>query len=250
MTRFEDQVAIVTGGADGIGKAVAERLAAEGATVELYDRNAEMAAATAEEFSGSGYAVSSQAVDVSDEGSVRDAVASTVESRGQLDIMINCAGIVGPNNVKILEYATEAFDSVLAVNLRGSFLMTRYALAPMVKRGSGRILLISSIGGKEGNPGMCGYSTSKAGVLGLVKAIGKEYAESGVTINGLAPAVVRTRMVDETDPAMVTYMTDKIPMKRTGELEEVAAMCAFIVSPECSFCTGYTFDISGGRATY
>ena len=250
FNRFTDQVAIITGGADGLGRAMTERLADEGATVCIFDLNDGKHEATIAEFAERGYSVSGAAVNVGDEASVRDAIAGIVATHGRLDVMINCAGIVGQTNVKTVEYDIDVFDKVINVSLRGSFLMTKHCLPPMLERGYGRILLVVSIAGKDGNPGMAGYTTSKAGIVGMVKGIGKEYAESGVTINGLAPAVIQTAMVDAADPAMVKYMTDRIPMKRTGSLEEVAATAAYIVSPETSFNTGFIFDLSGGRATY
>jgi NAD(P)-dependent dehydrogenase (short-subunit alcohol dehydrogenase family) len=248
--RFTDQVAIVTGGARGIGEAVARRLASEGAVVVLFDRLADEVNEAACRMSADGMPVESMAVDITDEDSVKTSIAEVVAQHGKLDVMVNCAGIVGPNNTKITEYETAAFDEIYAVNLRGSFLMTKFAIEPMLAQDYGRILLYASIGGKEGNPGMVGYAATKAGVFGLVKGVGKEYAETGVTVNGIAPAVIRTPMVDAADPEMVKYMTDRIPMKRTGSLEEAAAMSAFIVSRENSFSTGYVFDLSGGRATY
>jgi 3-oxoacyl-[acyl-carrier protein] reductase len=181
---------------------------------------------------------------------VKDALDAVQKEIGPPDIMINSAGIAGPTNTPILSYAAEDFERVYAVNLRGSFLMTKYSLPAMLARNYGRILLIASIAGKEGNPGMCGYSATKAGVIGLVKGVGKEYAETGVTINGLAPAVIMTDLVRELPSETVSYMTSKIPMKRCGTLNEVAGMAAWIVSKECSFTTGFTFDLSGGRATY
>ena len=248
--RFKDQVAIITGGADGLGKAIATRLGAEGAHVALFDRNAALLGETQHQLSSTGASVSIHECDIGDELSVNAAVASVLEKRGRIDALINSAGVVGPTNVKISEYSADAFDLVCRVNLRGSFLITKAALGAMLKQKYGRILLIASIAGKDGNPGMVGYSASKAGVIGLVKGVAKEYAESGVTINGLAPAVVRTALVDNCAPEQVKYMTDKIPMKRCGTLEEVAAMAAWIVSPECSFTTGFTFDLTGGRAVY
>jgi len=248
--RFTDQVAIVTGGARGIGEAVARRLASEGAVVVLFDRLADEVNEAAYRMSADGMPVESMAVDITDEDSVKTSIAEVVAQHGKLDVMVNCAGIVGPNNTKITNYDTAAFDEIYAVNLRGSFLMTKFAIDPMLAQDYGRILLYASIGGKEGNPGMVGYAATKAGVFGLVKGVGKEYAETGVTVNGIAPAVIRTPMVDAADPEMVKYMTDRIPMKRTGSLEEAAAMSAFIVSRENSFSTGYVFDLSGGRATY
>ncbi|MFM1551216.1 MAG: SDR family NAD(P)-dependent oxidoreductase [Lentisphaeria bacterium] len=250
FNRFIDQVAIVTGGADGLGKAMVDRLVDEGATVCIFDSNDSTREAAVADFAERGCSVSGTAVDVGDEASVRDAIADVVDAHGRLDVMINCAGIVGQTNVKAVEYDVDVFDQVLKVNLRGSFLMTKYCLPPMLERGYGRILLVASIAGKDGNPGMAGYTASKAGVVGLVKGLGKEYAESGVTVNGLAPAVIQTAMVDAADPAMVKYMTDRIPMKRTGSLEEAAATAAYAVSPETSFNTGFVFDLTGGRATY
>jgi 3-oxoacyl-[acyl-carrier protein] reductase len=157
---------------------------------------------------------------------------------------------MGPTGIRITDYSVEAYDQIYAVNLRGAFLMTKYAVQAMEKRSYGRILLIASIAGKEGNPYMAGYSSMKAGVIGLVKGIGKEYAEIGITVNGLAPAVIRTAMNEATAPEQLAYMTARIPMKRMGTVEEVAAISAWIVSRESSFTTGFVFDISGGRATY
>ncbi len=248
--RFTDQVAIITGGADGLGKAIGQRLLSEGAHVVMFDFNEELCQKTQAEFEAAGGSASYHCVDVSNEDSIKNAIAETVKAHGKIDVMINSAGIVGPTATNITSTETADYDKVIAVNLRGSFLMSKYTLAEMEKTNYGRILLIASIAGKEGNPGMCPYSTSKAGVIGLCKGIGKEYAETGITINALAPAVVKTAMVAATDPKQVKYMTDKIPMKRLGELEEVASIASWIVSPEASFNTGFTFDLTGGRATY
>lgn len=248
--RFTGQVAIVTGGAMGIGKAVVRRLASEGAGVILFDRDAREGRETAAAFTAEGLSVEALEVDIADAASVASAVDEVVSRHGKLEVMVNCAAIAGPTNTNILDYSLEAFDEICAVNLRGAYLMTKYVLPPMLEAGYGRILLYSSVGGKEGNPGMCGYASTKAAIMGLVKGVGKEYAETGVTVNGLAPAVIYTPMVATIDPAMVQYMADRIPMKRTGTMEEAAAISAFIVSPECSFCTGFVFDLTGGRATY
>lgn len=248
--RFAHQVAIVTGGADGIGKAIAGRLAAEGATVVLFDTNALTLDRTVADFRQRGYATSGQVVDISQETPVAEAVAQVGQTFGRLDIMVNAAGIVGPTSTRITDYPVEDYDRVCAINLRGSFLMTKYALTVMEKTNYGRILLIASIAGKEGNPFMAGYSSSKAGVIGLVKGIGKEYAETGITVNGLAPAVIRTAMNENTAPDQLAYMTARIPMKRLGTVDEAAALSAWIVSAESSFTTGFIFDLSGGRATY
>lgn len=248
--RFVDQVAIVTGGASGIGRAVARRLGKEGAKVVIFDRDRDLAESAAAELSDEGLTIGVAHVDITGEESVKRAIDDVVSRQGGLDVMVNCAAIVGPTSVNIVEYDTNAYDEIYAINQRGSFLMTKYAIQPMLAKNYGRILLYASIAGKEGNPGQIGYATTKSAVIALVKAVGKEYAETGVTINGIAPAVIRTPMVENADPAMVKYMVDRIPMKRTGLLEEAAAMSAFIVSRECSFSTAVIFDLSGGRATY
>lgn len=248
--RFENQVAIVTGGSDGIGRAITERLAREGAHVHVFDINPQTLNSTQEAFAQAGLAVESLSVDVSDDAQVSRAVAGVSARKGRLDILINSAGIIGPNGVKTPEVSVEDFDKVCAVNLRGSFLVTKYALKEMLKKNYGRILLIASIAGKEGNAGMTAYSTSKAGVIGLAKSAGKEFAETGITVNALAPAVIRTQLIADMNPEQVRYMTDKIPMKRCGELAEIAALACWIVSPEASFNTGFTFDMTGGRAVY
>ena len=240
MERFENQVAIVAGGARGIGKGVAKRLASEGATVVILDVLQKELDATVKELTRNGLKVSGEIVDVTSEKEIQALVQKVVAANGRLDVMINCAGIVGETNVKIGDYTTDIFDKVIAINLRGAFLLTKHAIAPMLKAGYGRILHVTSIGGKEGNPGMMGYAASKSGLIGLVKGAGKEYAESGITVNGIAPAVIATEFNENTDPAMLKYMTDKIPMKRMGTIEEVAALSCWIVSK----------DISGGRATY
>lgn len=250
MKRFEGQIAVVSGGAEGLGKSIAERIASEGGTVALFDINKKLLDQTIGEFKGRGFEALGYVVDVSSEELVRQGFEQVEASYGRVDIMVNAAGIVGPSSTKITAYDTAAFDNIYAVNLRGTFLMTKYALLAMEKNNYGRILLIASIAGKEGNPGMVGYSATKSGVIGLVKGIGKEYAETGITINGLAPAVIKTAMNEKTAPEQLAYMTSKIPMKRLGTVEEVAAMSAWIVSKECSFSTGFVFDISGGRATY
>jgi len=248
--RFNEQITIVTGGAGGLGKSIAQRLAEEGATVIIFDLNETAVKSVESELRGENLKVDSQLVDVTDERSVVEGFNKVAKKYGQLDILVNCAGIIGPNGIKLTEVETSAFDDTLAVNLRGSFLMTKYALIEMEKRNYGRILLVASISGKEGNAGMSAYSTSKAGVIGLAKAVGKEYAETGITVNGLAPAVIWTTLIENMEPEQAKYMTDRIPMKRCGTLDEVASMAAFIVSKEASFNTASIFDLSGGRATY
>jgi len=247
---FEDQVAVISGGADGLGKGIALRIASEGGKVMLFDINPAMLKKTVDEIKALGYVAEAFVVDISKEDSVKFAFQKVETIYGKVDVMINSAGIVGPTSTNITEYPVEEYDKIYAINLRGAFLMTKYAITVMQKKNYGRVLLIASIAGKEGNPFMCGYSSMKAGVLGLVKGIGKEYAEKGITINGLAPAVIKTAMNENTSPEQLAYMTSKIPMKRLGTVEEVAALSSFIVSKEASFNTGFIFDISGGRATY
>jgi 3-oxoacyl-[acyl-carrier protein] reductase len=244
--RFAGQVAIVTGGASGIGAGVAERLAAEGARVVLFDLNEAGLREQSAKTGDSDTAV----LDITKEAEVETAVQKVVVTYGRLDILINCAGIVGPTATKITDYALADFEKVVAVNLTGSFVMTKAVIPHMLRRNYGRILLMASIGGKEGNPGMAGYAASKSGVMGLVKGIGKEYADTGITVNGLAPAVIATPMNAATDPAMLNYMASKIPMGRLGTVAEVAAIACWICSAEASFNTGFVFDLSGGRATY
>lgn len=250
LNRFENQVAIVTGGAEGIGKAIAKRIASEGATVALFDINHVQLERTITDFTKQGFSVTGHVVDISQESSVEQAVQTVIDKWGRLDIVVNSAGIVGPTSTKITDYSVADYDRVYHTNLRGAFLITKYGIKAMERSNYGRILHLASIAGKEGNPFMAGYSSMKAGVIGLVKGIGKEYAETGITVNGLAPAVIKTAMNENTAPEQLAYMTAKIPMKRLGTVEEVAAMAAWIVSEEASFTTGFIFDLSGGRATY
>jgi 2-dehydro-3-deoxy-L-rhamnonate dehydrogenase (NAD+) len=250
MKRFDHQIAVITGAADGLGKGIAERIATEGGTLALFDIHEKSLQETAGAFKKKGLSAESYTVDISSESDVQKAIQEVEKKFGRIDIMVNSAGIIGPTNTKITEYNVEDYDAIYRVNLRGSFLMTKYAIKVMEKNNYGRILLLASIAGKEGNPFMTGYSSMKAGVIGLVKGIGKEYAETGITVNGLAPAVIKTAMNENTAPEQLAYMTAKIPMKRLGTVEEVAALATWIVSKEASFNTGFIFDMSGGRATY
>lgn len=244
--RFSGQGAVISGGASGIGRAIARRLRAEGAKVAVFDLDAEGLDALAAEF-GPGHRV--RRVDVTSEADVAAAVASLADW-GPVDLLVNCAGITGRTNLRAHEVPLDDFERVLRVNLVGSFLLSKAVLPGMVERGYGRVLHLASIAGKDGNAGMAAYSASKAGVIGLTKSQGKDYAGSGVTVNALAPAVIRTPLVDAMPPAQVDYMTSRIPMQRCGTLDEVAALAAFILSREASFTTGFTFDLSGGRAVY
>lgn len=247
--RFENRVAIVTGGARGIGEAVTERLAREGGRVVVFDVLEKDMDQLCRQCAQKGLTVSGRLVDITIEAQVREEIEAVARDHGRIDIMVNSAGIVGPTSRPVDQYSYQDFRRVMDVNLNGAFLMTKYTIPHMVERDYGRILLIASIGGKEGNPGMAGYAASKSGVIGLVKAVGKEYAEAGITVNGLAPAVIATPMNRDTDPALLKYMTDRIPMKRLGTVEEAAAIACWIVSEEASFNTGFIFDLSGGRAT-
>jgi 2-dehydro-3-deoxy-L-rhamnonate dehydrogenase (NAD+) len=250
MKRFESQVAVISGGADGLGKGIAARIASEGCSVVLFDINEKALKQAVSDFKGMGYAAEGIVVNVANEGSVKDGIDKVENMHGKIDIMVNCAGIVGPTAIKITDYKTEDFDHIYGINLKGTFLMTKFAVKVMEKNNYGRILLLASMAGKEGNPFMAGYTAMKAGVIGLVKGIGKEYAETGITINGLAPAVIKTAMNEKTAPEQLAFLTAKIPMKRLGTIEEVAAISAWIVSKESTFTTGFLFDVSGGRATY
>lgn len=245
---FSGQTAMVVGAADGIGKATATLLAERGARVACLDRNLAGAQALVDSLpAGTTMALP---VDVADAESVDAAISTGASALGRVDVLVNCAGITGVTGRYTVECDVEDFDLVYRVNLRGAFLLTRAVLPGMVSQRYGRILHVASIAGKEGNAGMVAYSATKAGLIGMVKAQGKEYAETGVTINALAPAVIRTAMVAAMPEEQVRYMTERIPMRRTGTLEEAAQTICWAVSPACSFTTGFTFDLSGGRAVY
>jgi NAD(P)-dependent dehydrogenase (short-subunit alcohol dehydrogenase family) len=247
MNRFEYQIAVVTGGTSGLGLAIAQRLHAEGAFVVVLDFNPNTFPGVAAKLGSRGICLE---VDVTSEVRVQAAMERVLAERGRIDVLVNSAGVTGKTNIKSHEVELSDFDFVMKTNVYGSFLTTKYALPAMLRQKYGRILHIASIAGKEGNAGMLAYSASKAAVIGMAKVQGKEYAETGVTINALAPAVIQTPMVEAMPEPQVKYMTDKIPMKRCGTLEEVAAMASFIVSREASFTTGFTFDLTGGRAVY
>src|SRR5437773_3466399 len=244
---FTGQTAIITGAASGLGLAIAKKLHAEGARVAMLDLNE---AALQSAAKGVGENAAAFAVDITNEAQVSSVIERIGNQFGRIDILVNSAGVTGKTNIKSHEVDVADVRFVFDVNFMGSFLMARAVLPWMLKRNYGRILHIASIAGKEGNAGMLAYSASKAAVVGMTKVQGKEYAETGITINALAPAVIRTAMVEGMPPAQVEYMTAKIPMQRCGTLDEIAHMAAFIVSPGTSFTTGFTFDMTGGRATY
>lgn len=237
------QTAVITGAARGIGLAVARRLAALGAHVVLVDRDETALAAAAKSLSGA--RVSTRALDVGDENAVADAI-------GGLDavhVLVNSAGIAGPT-VPVTKYPLADFEAVMRVNLTGTFLLCKHAAPKMVAAGWGRIVNIASLAGKEGTPNAPIYSASKAAVIGLTKALGKELAGTGVLANAVAPAALDTDMVKNMSDAHVEIMLNKSPLKRLGSADECAAMVQWLCSTECSFSTGAVFDLSGGRATY
>lgn len=240
-------IAIITGAASGLGAAIAKKLSEKNISIALFDKRQDTLMEISTQLKKQ-HAIFT--TDVTKEDEVKKSVTDVIDKFGSIHILINSAGITGVTNVKSHEVDTNDLHAVMDVNFFGSFLMSKYVLPHMLANNYGRVLHIASIAGKEGNAGMLAYSASKAAVIAMTKVQGKEYAETGVTINTLAPAVVQTPLVEVMPEAQVKYMTDKIPMKRCGTLEEVANMVAFIVSPENSFTTGFTFDLSGGRAVY
>lgn len=245
---FARRHAVITGGAAGIGLAIARRLAAGGASLTLWDRDSALLEA-AKATLGSSVKVKCVTVDVSDSAQVDAARDATVEGGGPVDILVNSAGITGPN-VSVSDYPIEDWDMVMAINLRGPFLTCR-ALAPQMQaRDYGRIVNIASVAAKEGNPNASAYSASKAGLVALTKSLGKELAQTGVRVNCVTPAAVRTGIFAQMTQQHIDYMLSKIPMNRFGQPEEIAALVAWLASEDCSFSTGAVFDISGGRATY
>lgn len=239
-------VAIVTGGAQGIGRAVAERLLASGAQVSLWDRDADLVAATAAAL---GEGVHHHVVDQTDYAAVKAALAASEVALGPVDILVANAGIAG-SNAPVAEYPIDEWKRIVDINLNGVFHCCRAVLPGMIARGYGRIVNVASIAGKEGNPNAAAYSASKAGVIALTKSLGKETAGHDIAVNCITPAAARTRIFDQMSQDHIDFMLSKIPRGRFLEVGEVAAMVAWLVSAENTFSTGAVFDLSGGRATY
>jgi len=244
---FKGQVAIITGAASGLGVAISTKLYGEGVRLALIDKNEkQLQQVVAKSFPDS----IPYALDITNESQLKLTVENIIKEFGNIHILVNSAGMTGKTNIKSHETETENIRAVFDVNFFGSYLTSKYVLPKMLEQNYGRILHIASIAGKEGNAGMIAYSSSKAAVIGMTKVQGKEYAETGITVNAIAPAVIRTPLLDGMPEEQVKYMTDKIPAKRCGTLEELANLVSYIVSPMNSFTTGFTFDLSGGRATY
>ena len=242
------RIAVVTGGAQGIGRAIVERFLKSGAAVAIWDRDLSLARRTADELKAAG-CTAAFAVDVRSYGDVECTRDETQKAFGRIDILVNNAGIAGPN-VTTWDYPLDAWREVMAINLDGPFHCCR-AIAPlMLAQNYGRIVNIASIAGKEGNPNAPAYSASKAGVIALTKSLGKELASYDISVNCLTPAAARTSIFDQMTQAHIDFMLSKIPRGRFVTVEEIASLVAFCASQECSFTTGAVFDISGGRATY
>ena len=245
---LKGQRAVVTGGGQGIGRAIAERLLASGAAVSLWDRDRSLTAAVTAELSSQG-TVHHVAADVSDAAAVEAAANATISALGGIDILVANAGIAGPN-LKVWEYPVEAWQQVIDINLTGVFNCCRAVVPHMIRQNYGRIVNTASIAGKEGNPTASAYSASKAGVIALTKSLGKELAGHDIAVNCITPAAAQTRILEQCTQAHIDYMLSKIPRGRFVLVDEIAAMVVWLVSKENSFTTGAVFDLSGGRATY
>jgi len=244
-TSLENQVVLVTGAASGIGRQIAIDLCSRKARVAACDKNMDALQELAKQ-----YPVEVFEVDFTNEKSINSLVGNVEAQLGPLKAVVNCVGILGKNGEKIESLDIADFDLVYAINLRGAVILTKAVIVGMAQRGYGRILHIASISGKEGNPYLVAYSATKAGLIGMVKSVGKEYATSGVTINAMAPALIESPMSDSFSEKQLALLKSRIPMERLGKSQEVADLAAWIISPACSFTTGFTFDLSGGRATY
>ena len=244
-TSLDNQVVLVTGAASGIGRQIAIDLCSRKARVAACDKNMDALKELAKQ-----YPVEVFEVDFTNEKSINSLVGNVEAQLGPLKAVVNCVGILGKNGEKIESLDIDDFDLVYAINLRGAVILTKAVVSGMAQRGYGRILHIASISGKEGNPYLVAYSATKAGLIGMVKSVGKEYATSGVTINAMAPALIESPMSDSFSEKQLALLKSRIPMERLGKSQEVADLAAWIISPVCSFTTGFTFDLSGGRATY
>ncbi|WP_341645490.1 SDR family oxidoreductase [Thauera sp. SDU_THAU2] len=245
----QPRVALIVGAGGGIGSAIAHRLARAGAALALADRDLARVEALAAELKEACPGVLALRCDAVVETETDWTVGRVVGHFGRLDILVHCVGVTGPSS-PVHETAVAAWDDTLAINLRSAFLFSRAVVRPMLEGGYGRIVHLASIAGKEGNAGQAAYSVAKAGVMALVKSQGKELARTGIRVNAVAPAAVKTALVEQMSPELRAAMLAKVPMGRPGLPEEVANMVAWLASEECSFTTGATFDLSGGRATY
>ena len=245
---LKGRVAVITGGAQGIGLATAQRFLASGASVVLWDIDTKRLAQAVTDLAAAG-PVSGETVELTDEASVAAATAATLARHGRIDILVNNAGITG-GNAPTWQLSPAVWRQVVEVNLIAPFLTCRAVVPQMIAQGYGRIVNIASVAGKEGNPTASHYSASKAGLIGLTKSLGKELATQGVLVNAVAPAAARTAIFDQMAPEHIAYMLGKIPMGRLVDVTEIAGMVAWLASEDCSFSTGAVFDLSGGRATY
>ncbi|MFI5012123.1 MAG: SDR family NAD(P)-dependent oxidoreductase [Hyphomicrobiales bacterium] len=245
-SRFKGRGAVVTGGASGIGLGVARRFLAEGARLSLWDRDAVRLEETVTKLGG---AVQPVTLDLADPAAVERATREAATHLGGIDILVASAGITGPNTT-LADYPVEEWKRVFDVNVHGLFYCNKAVIPHMRAKDYGRIVNIASVAGKEGNPNASAYSASKAAVIGLTKSLGKELAQTGIRVNCVTPAAVKTPIFDQMKQEHIDFMLSKIPMRRFGLVEEMAAMIAWLASEECSFSTGAVFDLSGGRATY
>jgi 2-dehydro-3-deoxy-L-rhamnonate dehydrogenase (NAD+) len=243
--RFQGRCAIITGGASGVGRETAARIVAEGGQACLWDLDAGALAEVAQATGASNF----QALDVSDHEAVARAASASAEAMGRVDILVVGAGVTGATG-PAWEFPVDSWRRVIDINLNGAFYCCRAVVPHMLKNDYGRIVNVSSVAGKEGNPNASAYSASKAGLLGFTKSLGKELAQTGVRVNAITPATFKSPILDQLPQSQIDYMQSKIPMGRLGELDEVAALICWLASEECSFSTAATFDISGGRTTY
>jgi 3-oxoacyl-[acyl-carrier protein] reductase len=243
---FQGRAAIVTGAAQGIGLAIAQRLIASGARVRIWDRDREL---LAQAVASLGPAASGEAVDVTDPAALERATRAALDALGRIDVHVNNAGIAGPT-MPVVEYPIEEWKRVIDIDLHGPFFCCRAVVPHMVRARYGRIVNIASIAGKEGNPNAAAYAAAKGGLIAFTKALGKELAQTGVLVNCVAPAAAQTAILDQVTPEFAKFMLSKIPMGRFVKVEEIAALVCWLASVDCSFSTGAVFDISGGRATY